>query len=411
MYFSILIPTFNRADLLGQAIEAALAQTYPKREILVIEDGSTDETHVVTSRFGQAIRHLRQENKGKAAAINLGISASKGDVILVLDDDDLLPPWAVMKHAEALERSPAADFSYGRFARFRGKTLPPASELRDTEFVPAADPRRLVVKLMENCFLPNPTWAVRRKAQLRTGPYDEHLNRSQDYDMVLRLARANDGAFVDDVVLYQRKHELYRGPSSERTYAIDALEKWIKYDAIIFQKLDRIWELRDFRPFTDARLPFDEASALIQKGVIFFQRKVYDRATDALAGYHGQLRGRSPTPIELKIATGLLGCRYGIDDLLVEERGKDVISFFRTGDWPLLLRVALASQLRWRVRAALRSGEARNALKLVQFSCNAFGMSATAAVLGSRYSAGANQWRSTGGEEPMVSSARLFAGN
>jgi glycosyltransferase involved in cell wall biosynthesis len=61
-----------------------------------------------------------EENKGKSAALNLGISASTGDAIIVLDDDDLFPPWTVAKHAEALERNAAADFSFGRFVRFRG---------------------------------------------------------------------------------------------------------------------------------------------------------------------------------------------------------------------------------------------------------------------------------------------------
>jgi GT2 family glycosyltransferase len=394
MRFSILIPTFNRAELLGQAIQSSLAQTYSDREIIVIDDGSTDETHSVISEFGQTIHYLRQENRGKAAALNLGISASKGDVLIVLDDDDVFPSWAVTKHAEALERNPTADFSYGRFARFHGKSLPPAPELWDKEFVPTEDPRRLVVKLMENCFLPNPAWAVRREAQVRVGLYNEYLNYSQDYDMILRLARANDGALVNDIVLYQRKHESHRGPASERTYALDTLEKWIEYDALIFDKLDQNWELSDFRPFHDEAHPPDEAAALIQKGVIFFQRKLYDRAAHALAAYRRRLDTRPPTRIELRIAAGLLGCRYGIDDLLVEDgASKDVIGLFRAEGWPLLMRIAMASQLRWRFRAALGSGNARNALKLVRFSCNAFGIPATVAMLGSRYSAGASQWR------------------
>jgi hypothetical protein len=215
--------------------------------------------------------------------------------------------------------------------------------------------------------------------------------------MILRLARANDGALVNDIVLYQRKHETHRGPISERTYALDTLEKWIEYDALIFEKLDQNWELDDFRPFHHEAHPADDATALIQKGVIFFQRKVYDRAAHALAAYRRHLDTRPPTCIELRIAAGLLGCRYGIEDLLVEDRGsKDVIGLFCTERWPLLMRVALASQVRWRIRAALRSGEARNALKLVQFSCNAFGIPATVAVLGSRYSAGANRWKRSG---------------
>ena len=242
MRFSVIIPTFKRAQLLGDAIRAALAQTHTDREILVVDDGSPDDTRSVASTFGEAVRYFRQENKGKSAALNLGISASKGDAIIVLDDDDLFPPWTVAKHAEALERNAAADFSFGRFVRFRGDRPPSSSNLCDEEFVPTHDPRRLVVKLMENCFLPNPAWAVRRQAQMRVGPYDESMYYSHDYDMILRLARKNEGVFIDDdPVLYQRKHLGQRGPSAEETFKLDTVGKWVKYDLLLFARLDREW--------------------------------------------------------------------------------------------------------------------------------------------------------------------------
>ena len=396
MRFSVIIPTFKRAQLLGDAIRAALAQTHTDREILVVDDGSPDDTRSVASTFGEAVRYFRQENKGKSAALNLGISASKGDAIIVLDDDDLFPPWTVAKHAEALERNAAADFSFGRFVRFRGDRPPSSSNLWDEEFVPTHDPRRLVVKLMENCFLPNPAWAVRRQAQMRVGPYDESMYYSHDYDMILRLARKNEGVFIDDdPVLYQRKHLGQRGPSAEETFKLDTVGKWVKYDSLLFARLDREWSLSDFRPFPDERPSLQqEALALLQKGVILFQRKVYDGAIRALTEYRRDLRDRSPDPVELKIATGLLGCRYGIADLVAKKSlGSDIVHAFRSTHWPLSMRVAFASQVRWRVRTALTAGDVRYALDLAKFSCRTFGPSATAAVLGSRYSFGATQWR------------------
>jgi glycosyltransferase involved in cell wall biosynthesis len=396
MRFSVIIPTFKRAQLLGDAIRAALAQTHTDREILVVDDGSPDDTRSVASTFGEAVRYFRQENKGKSAALNLGISASKGDAIIVLDDDDLFPPWTVAKHAEALERNAAADFSFGRFVRFRGDRPPSSSNLWDEEFVPTHDPRRLVVKLMENCFLPNPAWAVRRQAQMRVGPYDESMYYSHDYDMILRLARKNEGVFIDDdPVLYQRKHLGQRGPSAEETFKLDTVGKWVKYDSLLFARLDREWSLSDFRPFPDERPSLhQQALALLQKGVILFQRKVYDGAIRALTEYRRDLRDRSPDPVELKIATGLLGCRYGIADLVAKKSlGSDIVHAFRSTHWPLSMRVAFASQVRWRVRTALTAGDVRYALDLAKFSCRTFGPSATAAVLGSRYSFGATQWR------------------
>jgi hypothetical protein len=394
MRFSIIIPTFKRAHLLGAAVRAALAQTYADREILVIDDGSPDETPSVAASFGAAIRYFRQENKGKSAALNFGIAASQGDIIIVLDDDDLFPPWTLAKHARALTQNPDADFSYGRFVRFRSDGLPSPRDLQDSEMVPMSDPRRLVVKLMENCFLPNPAWAVRRTALLQAGPYDESMYYSHDYDMILRLARQNEGVFVDENVLYQRKHLSQRGPSAEETFVLDTVGKWIKYDALLFQRLDVRWSLNDFRPFLDERPAMrQEALALLQKGIILFQRKVYDRAARALAEYRRRVDSLSPDPAELKIAAGLLGCRYGVADIVSGEgECDDLVNVFRRGHWPLSLRAAFASQIRWRIRAALTSGDVGYALKLASFSRRMFGLSATAAALGSHYNSRSFQW-------------------
>jgi glycosyltransferase involved in cell wall biosynthesis len=394
MRFSIIIPTFKRAQLLGAAVQAALGQTYTDREILIVDDGSPDETPSVAATFGDSIRYLRQENKGKSAALNLGILASTGDVIIVLDDDDLFPPWTVAKHAEALARNRAADFSYGRFVRFRGDSAPAPCDLGDEEPVPTQDPRRLVVKLMENCFLPNPAWAVRRQAQINAGLYDEGMYYSHDYDMILRLARANEGVFVDDPVLYQRKHLSHRGPSAEETFMLDTVGKWAKYDALLFKKLDREWDLSDFRPFSDEEPSIRrEALALLQKGVILFQRKVYDGAVRALMEYRRCIGGRSPDPVELKIAAGLLGCRYGIADLVSgESPSSEIVDAFRSGHWPPSIRAAFASQIRWRIRKALTLGEVGYAFRLATFSFKTFGFPATAAALGSRPRSGAYRW-------------------
>jgi glycosyltransferase involved in cell wall biosynthesis len=395
MRFSVIIPTFKLPRLLGDAIRAALSQTHANREILVVDDGSPDDTRSVAATFGDSIRYFRQENRGKSAALNLGIAASTSDAIIILDDDDLFPPWTLAKHADALQRNAAADFSFGRFARFHGDRSPSSSDLRDEEAIPTYDPRRLVVKLMENCFLPNPTWAVRREAQIKVGPYDETMKFSTDYDMILRVARKNEGVFIDDLVLYQRKHLGRRGPSSEETFELDVVGKWIKYDSILFNKLDREWSLSDFRPFLDERHSMQqEALALLQKGVILFQRKVYDGATRALTDYCGYLRDRSPNGVELKIAAGLLGCRYGITDLVAKKSSaSDIVHTFRSTHWPLSMRVAFASQIRWRIRRALTAGNVGYALDLAKFSCRTFGPFATAALLGSRYSFGATEWR------------------
>ena len=101
-----------------------------------------------------------------------------------------------------------------------------------------------------------------------------------------------------------------------------------------------------------------QALAFLQKGVILFQRKVYDGAIRALTEYGRELRDHSPSPVELKIATGLLGCRYGVEDLVAKDSsGSDIIHAFRSIHWPLSMRVAFASQIRWRIRNCIGGGQ------------------------------------------------------
>ena len=394
MRFSIIIPTFNRANLLDQAILSALAQTHTNREILIVNDGSSDHTAAVASKYGSAIRYLSQENQGKSAALNRGITATQGDAIIVLDDDDLFPTSALANHAEALEKNPGAAFSYGRYLRFKGLGQPSTADLDDQELVPRHDPRRLVIKLMENDFLPNPTWAVRKQAILEAGPYDERLYRSQDFDMILRLARRNEGIFINYIVCFQKIHASLRGPSWDQSFGFSVIDKWIKYDQLIFETIDQQWSLSDFRPMQEKIDPsLDDRLLFLQKGVVLFIRKLYSQAVHSL-GEQTRLAHQPPTAMELKIATGLFGCRYGIADLASDGTlSTGVAGWLRAANWPPLMRMALASQIRWRVRTAMLQGEAQHALALSRFLRSAFGLATTLAVLGSRYDAGIKLWK------------------
>src|SRR5262249_441294 len=85
---TVVIPTYNRADLLPDAIESVLAQSYKPIEIIVVDDGSTDDTRAVATRFGDRIRYVYQENAERAAARNHGLRLACGDFIAFLDSDD-----------------------------------------------------------------------------------------------------------------------------------------------------------------------------------------------------------------------------------------------------------------------------------------------------------------------------------
>ena len=273
-------------------------------------------------RFGRRDRRRRSALRSRCRLFAAGESRQGGGAQpRPRRDDGRRHSRARRRRSTAAHRSPItprrsrahprADFSYGRYVRFTGAAPPNPTKLWDEEPTPIRDPRRLAVRLMERCFLPHPAWAVRREAQMRAGPYDETLKRSQDYEMIVRLARGNEGAFVDARVLWQRRHVALRGPAGERTLVDHSIDKWIAYDAAFFRKFDQEWRAEDFGPFA-ACPPADAALAWLQRGVILFQRKVYDRAEPALRRYRQTLVGRSPSGDERRIAAGLLGCQHGV---------------------------------------------------------------------------------------------------
>src|SRR2546428_9852731 len=102
---SILIPAVNAQEWIADALRSAIAQTWPRREIIVVDDGSTDQTLAVARQFeSQCVRVITQTNQGAAAARNKAFSLSQGDYIQWLDADDLLAPDKITKQMEALDR-------------------------------------------------------------------------------------------------------------------------------------------------------------------------------------------------------------------------------------------------------------------------------------------------------------------
>jgi len=369
------MPTHNRSHLIGESIASALGQDPPPFELIVVDDGSTDATADLVRVIG-GVTYLRQDNAGKSAALNRGIAVARGDMLLVLDDDDLLPTGALAAHLSALRKEPEAGFSYGRFARFTGEGEA-APRSTDLEALPPPGEKRLLVQLMQCCFLPNPSWMVRRNVQLAAGAYRIDLPRGQDYEMILRIARASPGTYAGAVTLYQRKHVAKRVTAAGTVEATDTVMGWIAAERAIFRELDATWEDADFRPF-DVALPDAEGErlAVLQRAVILFMRKVHERAEWHFARYAALLGDQEPTARELAIAGDLLGARYGIDEILDASHDPAPLAAL---DLPLALRRALARQVPWRFRKLVTAGRFGDAGRLIAWGRRALG---SAALLG-----------------------------
>jgi glycosyltransferase involved in cell wall biosynthesis len=100
--FSVIIPAYNRAELIGRTIDSVLSAAGADLDVIVVDDGSTDTTLDVLAHYGRKIRVLQQENRGPGAARNLGLKAATGDYVAFLDSDDIWFPWTIETYSRVI---------------------------------------------------------------------------------------------------------------------------------------------------------------------------------------------------------------------------------------------------------------------------------------------------------------------
>jgi glycosyltransferase involved in cell wall biosynthesis len=205
---TIAIPCYNYGPYLAAAINSALGQTYPDIEIIVIDDGSTDETPTIIAEFGETVRSFRQDNAGVAAARNYAASVAKGEFIMFLDADDELHPIYVQELLGAFcdrREDDTLGFVYSQEQLF-------GRERRMTWF-PKFDPTTLACGDYVNAA------ALLRSAVLRDASFDPALD-CEDWDFFLTLVDHGwTGDLVDLPLLRYRKHNDARSRS-------DVVQRW-----------------------------------------------------------------------------------------------------------------------------------------------------------------------------------------
>ena len=222
MKVSVIIPVYNQGKYLPEAVNSVLAQTYPASEIIIVDDGSTDETEIVGRSFGARIHYIRQENHGPAAARNTGLRAATGEAIALLDADDMWQPEKLECQIEVLRRYPDVGVVHTTFFRIdeRGRYLYMVHD-------PAEMPDPALPAMLFRNYVCGASILVRRECLNRVGLQNEKIRyAAEDWEWSLRMASAGYKFHCVDKPLYcYRLHggELSQDPRNAHAVTLDWL--------------------------------------------------------------------------------------------------------------------------------------------------------------------------------------------
>ena len=282
---SVIIPTFNRAKFIGKAIDSALNQTFKNREIIVVDDGSTDGTASVLKAYGQAVRCINQLNGGVSAARNTGIREATGEWLAFLDSDDEWTEEYLSKQinlAEELSRvcMQTADCVFiGQDGRKNSyfEMNGAAAEFKGEDYLFVREPFSFVIR--------HGPWQVgstviRREAMRNAGLFDTSLTISEDLDLMARVALQGPFGMIREglVHIYRREEAIECLTQQARDNPIKARES----DDRIYEKLASIEELK----YTQRKVLTEIMSAnrraignlLLKEGRVTESRNSYKRA-------------------------------------------------------------------------------------------------------------------------------------
>ncbi len=214
---SVIITTYNYGHLIAESIESVINQDCDDAELIVVDDGSTDETAGVVARYGDSVRYVRQEHSGIAAARNRGIAEARSDLIAFQDADDVWAPNTLSLRVEAMRRHPELGMIFGDASVVKdGEVIVPSFLSARTSLETLATIRdgqrvRIIAEsafpaLLRERFVPIPTIIIPKKRFEQAGPWNASFEGVEDYEFYLRLAKRFRIGYIDQVLVTCRIH-------------------------------------------------------------------------------------------------------------------------------------------------------------------------------------------------------------
>ena len=272
---SIIIPTYNSAQYICEAIESVLNQTYKDFEIIVVDDGSTDNTKEVIKPYLNKIKYIYQQNSGPSAARNRGIKEAKGEYIAFLDADDIWLPQKLELQIKFMEKEKEVGLIFSDMILFNEKGIIKNSFLKEKLFFnklsikPLSSTEKVIYDnvfnaLLQENFIPTNTVIVKKECFNKVGFFDETLFSVEDRDMWLRIGLFYDIGFINFPLVLTRFHETNISANQELALKsrLKVMKKFLNYSnlpikskKIIKQTINKIYFDLGYLYFTYEKFP------------------------------------------------------------------------------------------------------------------------------------------------------------
>ena len=236
---SVIIPTYNRAHTLREAIESVLSQSYNDLQLIVVDDGSTDETKVIVSSYIPKLAYIYQERQGVSAARNRGIKHAQGDYISFLDSDDLWLEDKLHLQMKFMESHPEALICYTEEVWIRkGVRVNPMKKHRKYSGM-------IFEHCLPLCIISPSSVLIARRLLENVGVFDEELEACEDYDLWLRISAQYPVYLIDTPLIVKRgghADQLSKRVERQDRFRIRALTKLLDENYLSSHQRELAWE-------------------------------------------------------------------------------------------------------------------------------------------------------------------------
>jgi glycosyltransferase involved in cell wall biosynthesis len=237
---SVIIPTLNSVQFIGEAIDSVLKQSVPVSEILLVDGGSRDGTVEMARKIGRPVQVLSQEGRGRPGARNTGLRRAAGDFIALLDSDDLWVPGKLAAQLDFFQKHPEVEMVFGDMALFKQIDDPDEPEILDAKVHDylrrsPVNAGQLLECLFAVNFIPTSSVVFRKSCLQTVGFMNEQFLHCEDYEYWLRFAANSQTGYLEQVLVRRRMHDANAMNDAyiqncEATIAI--LNQWRKWNGL-----------------------------------------------------------------------------------------------------------------------------------------------------------------------------------